>query len=244
MDKPYTGLDLIKRALRLARVDQAGETSDANVAQDALDTLNTMLDAWSIEECLVFCKRREELTINLGQYKYLIGPASAGTVDWDTELPNRITSAFIRDPANVTPVDFWMEIIESKKYDSIYQKATAANYPQFLYYNRKFPIGEIYLWPVPATALVLGLTSWQRLSNLANLNTEIDLPDGYKAALEYNLAQWIAGEYRPLSPEVAALAMSTKENLKPNQTEAIIMKTDVALKARGRWNWRSGGYPA
>jgi hypothetical protein len=227
-------------------VEQAGETPSADMMKDALDTFNTMLDAWSVEEYLVYCRKNELFTATAGKASYTIGPESGdpNTTDWVTELPNRITSAFIRDPANITPVDFFLEVIESKKYNSIYQKAATANYPQFLYYNRTYPVGIIYLWPVPATTLAVGLTSWQRFANLSNHNTEIQLPDGYKAALEYNLAKWIAGEYRPLPAEVELLARSTKENLKPNQVEAIMMKTDVALKARGRFNWRSGGFPA
>jgi hypothetical protein len=41
-----TGYDIVGRALRIARVVDAGDALDANDAQDALTTLNAMLAEW------------------------------------------------------------------------------------------------------------------------------------------------------------------------------------------------------
>lgn len=68
-----TASDLIKSALRRITSYQSGEPLQQPDAQDCLDTLNDMLDSWSIDKQLVFGSVENILTLNAGQAQYKIG---------------------------------------------------------------------------------------------------------------------------------------------------------------------------
>jgi len=68
-----TALDLIKGALRRIVSYTTGETIAGADAQDALDTLNDMLDSWSTQELAVYGSNEYVLSWVNGQSKYTIG---------------------------------------------------------------------------------------------------------------------------------------------------------------------------
>lgn len=68
-----TAADLIKSSLRRITAYQSGEPLQQPDAQDCLDTLNDMLDSWSIDKQLIFGSVENILTLNAGQSQYKIG---------------------------------------------------------------------------------------------------------------------------------------------------------------------------
>ncbi len=68
-----TALDFIKGALRRINSYQSGETIALPDAQDCLDTLNDMLDSWSLEKVRVFGSNEWVLSWTAGKNKYTIG---------------------------------------------------------------------------------------------------------------------------------------------------------------------------
>ena len=68
-----TAADLIKGALRRINAYGQGESLQQPDAQDALETLNDLLDSWSIDKQLIYGSVENILTLNAGQAQYKIG---------------------------------------------------------------------------------------------------------------------------------------------------------------------------
>lgn len=68
-----TPLDIVTRSYRAIGAVASGEVPDADMASDALDLLNDMLDQWSAKKMMVFCVHEVIHEITAGQYIYTIG---------------------------------------------------------------------------------------------------------------------------------------------------------------------------
>lgn len=73
-----TAQDLITGALKFCNVYAPGESLDAADADDALATLNDLLDSWSTTPGAVFKSVENILTFVPGQYSYTVGNYDAG----------------------------------------------------------------------------------------------------------------------------------------------------------------------
>jgi len=74
-----TANDLIIGALRFINQYAPGESLDASDAEDALATLNDLLESWSTDEASVYASNENVFTYTPGQYQYTIGNYDAGT---------------------------------------------------------------------------------------------------------------------------------------------------------------------
>lgn len=74
-----TALDIITSALRNINAHEVGEPVGPQDSADALQTLNDMIESWSIDKLLIFCSTETQLTFQAGQYQYSIGNAPGGT---------------------------------------------------------------------------------------------------------------------------------------------------------------------
>jgi hypothetical protein len=81
-----TASDLIIGALRFINVYAPGETLDSADSDDALQTLNDLLDSWSTDQASVFASVENILTFTPGQYQYTVGNYDAG------QFPGTVTS--------------------------------------------------------------------------------------------------------------------------------------------------------
>jgi hypothetical protein len=68
-----TANDLILGALKRINAYAPGESLASDDAQDALDTLNELLDSWSTDQASVFASAENILTFTPGKYQYTIG---------------------------------------------------------------------------------------------------------------------------------------------------------------------------
>lgn len=180
-----TARDIIEAALRKIHVLGKGSSLDDDEAQDALETLNAMMATWSAQGDLIFTESRE--TFNLtNAASYTIG--SGG--DFNTTRPLYFRYVYVSDGSTDYPV----KEIDSQQYASITQK-NIGNIPQVYYYDAGFPLGTIFLYPVPSSVSTITLYSFKPLTSFSGLTTTFSMPEEYKAALIYNLAVWIAPEY-------------------------------------------------
>lgn len=74
-----TALDLITGALRRINSYSPGETLAASDSNDALETLNDLLDSLSTDQASVFASSESIFTFIPGQYQYTIGNYVGGT---------------------------------------------------------------------------------------------------------------------------------------------------------------------
>ena len=188
-----TVLDIIRRALRLLTVLATGETPDGAESADCLEQLNWMIQAWSNEKLLTYYIKNEMFLLTSGKGTYTIGPDPA--MDFNTSVPNKISSAFVRDNSSGYNNDYKLDVIPNDRFQDIFQKGILTTYPRWIQLIRTYPYGQINLWPVPNKPLQINISQWNQIAQFKNLTDLICLPPGYKTALAYNLALEMSPEY-------------------------------------------------
>lgn len=202
-----TASDLINRALRLIGALEPGESPSAQETADGLTALNAMIDSWQTERLAIYAMQATTKVLTVGDGTYTIG--SSG--DINTTRPVRINSAYITKDS----IDYPCDQLTSQGYRSFADKTTTTNIPEYFYYEPTYPLGTIYLYPVPSEAVTLNLNLWVPIQSFATSSTSVSLPPGYERALTYSLAVEIAPEYgKSVSAEVAGSAISAKSSIK------------------------------
>lgn len=214
--------DLIKGSLRLLGVIAQGETPTAQESADALSSLNDMLDSWSNDGLLLFDRTIESLSIVASTASYTIGTGGV----FNTARPVRIIEAAFKQSGSNEELP--LNILTSQEWARAYDKTLTSSLLSCLYYNDTFPLGTIYVWPVPTASGTLVLTSDKPLSNYSAISDSVTLPPGYKKALRYNLALELAPEYgKQVSEIVFQQATESKANIMRTNTETILLKSDA-----------------
>ena len=235
----YTAGDQITRALRLLGVLAEGETPTADMSQDALVTMNQMLDSWNTERLSVFSTQDQTFLWPVGEIMRTLGP----TGDFVGNRPVLLDDAtYYRDPQ--TNVSYGVKFINQQQYDGIAVKTVTSTYPQVLFINMTFPDVTMYIYPKPTRTLEWHFISVEELSQPATLTTQLHFPPGYMRAFAYNLAMELAPEYgiEP-APQVQRIAMTSKRNLKRINNPDDVMALPYAIVAtRQRFNVYAGNF--
>ena len=135
-------------------------------------------------------------------------------------LPVRITNAFTRITIGggnpmVQGLDYQIRIIPRDKYTALGLKGIAGPWPTDMYYDRTYPLGNIYFYPNPSMAGELHYWTDTILLDLQNINSPINLPQGYSRAIKTNLAIELAAENgKAVSPSLAMRAKQSKAAIK------------------------------
>lgn len=229
-----TALDLIKGSLRLIGSLATGETPSSADSSDALVTLNQLLDSWSNDGLIVYSRTREVFPLIASQSSFTIGTGG----DFDTTRPINISEAGLIE----NDAEFPLEIITQQEYSQIVLKSTESNIPRRLYYEPEFPLGRIYLWPIPSSGNSIALYSMKPLASIASLATTISLPPGYERMIKYNLALELSPEYgKPIDGIIAQIASDSKNEIQRTNFRPVMMKSDaLGLGASKPWDYRTG----
>jgi len=235
----YTASDQINGALKLLGVLAESETPSAATSQDALVTLNQMIDSWSTERLSTFNTIDQTYTWPVDLITRTLGP----TGDFIGVRPILLDDAtYFRDPS--TNVSFGIKMINQQQYDGIAVKTVTSTYPQVMWINMEYPNITMTIYPKPTRPLEWHFISAQALDEPANLATNLYFPPGYMRAFRYNLACELAPEFgvEP-SQQVSRIAMTSKRNLKRINNPDDIMSMPYALVSnRQRFNIYSGNY--
>jgi hypothetical protein len=243
----YTGYDIIRAAMRLIQVSAVDVDLTASELKDGLESLNRMLDSWSLDELMLYEVKRETFPLIAAQNPYTIGIGGL----WNTVRPSKIVDAYLTLTNGSIPVDYPMQVIGYDDYNAIRLKTLQTNFPGYLYYQPSFPIAECYIYPLYAnngasTAPgTITLTSWKPFSIILDPSDPIQLPPGYWEAIVFNLATRIAEEYQfDIRPTTVALGTSALMRLKRMNQRTNTLRTDVALMntSQLRYNIFSDGY--
>lgn len=123
---------------------------------------------------------------------------------------------------------------------------TPTSTPTDLYYSPQFPNGQIYLWPLPTVTYGLELEIWNNLSELSDLTSKFYLPQGYRDAITYSLAESLCPAFeKPISQDLAKLAANARMKIQGlNQPAPRIGTRDAGMPRSGRhragFNWLTG----
>lgn len=233
-----TALEVVTRALRLIGVVAGGEETPIDMAGDALDTLNDMIDAWNAERLAIFTVGSNDFPFILGQQAYTLG--SGG--NFDMTRPARITgmsAILLSNPANPIEVPIAMYTVEEWQKE-MPVKTVSGSFPQVCYDDGGFPFRTLNFWPIPTFQQnSCRIYSWQPLLLAPNFNTNITLPAGYSEAFRFNLAVRLAPEFNaPVSPELQAAATQSLARIKAMNAPLLDLKSDLIATEPG-YNYKA-----
>lgn len=231
--------DVISGAFRLLGVLAAGENPQADETQDALASLNDMIEAWKIERLMVFAILSQRFNLVAGKKSYTLGPGG----DFAAERPVRIDQvSLIYTVDSPQPLTLPIDIINLDQYQALVTPDVTSTIPLQVYPNEDYPLRTLSFYPVPSLNLPIDLFTWKLIDGFADVNQTISLPPGYARALRFNLALELADEYGKQVPvATAAIARDAKAAIKSANSPVLLMRCDDALVTHADlFNWRTG----
>lgn len=231
---PETPGDIIQLALKTANVLGVGQTASAEDTTDAFNALNMMMAQLQRRRYMVYQLVSASLQAT-GQEVYTVGPGG----DFDIPRPAKIESAFFRQlSGGPLPVDYPFSILRSREdYNRISIKNLNA-FPQYLFYDGGYPLGNLYPWPIPNNQYEIFITVMQQLQQFETIADEITLPPEYKAALWWNLTLELYPMYGlPVNEVVAKKAEASLRIIEQANTQIPRLSMPTALNNRpGTYN--------
>lgn len=230
-----TANDQITRALRLLGVLAEGEPPSADMASDALLSLNQMLDSWSLERLMCYASIEQVYTWPAGERTRTLGPSG----DFTGQRP------ILVDPSTYyvyTGLSYSLNLINQAQYNSIGLKTVSSPLPEYLFVNTSYENVELVLLPVPNVDLEIHVVSVLPVNRVDDPSIELFFPPGYLRAFAYNLAVEIAPEYG-LEPSrtVQRIASTSKRNIKRiNNPEDTLSIPSALLPTPGGFNFYTG----
>jgi len=224
-----SGLDLISSAGRLANILAAGEVFAADEAQDALLTLNQLIDEWNAEDLMIYTVNRNVFTLTPSQQVYTLGPNG----NFNITRPAKIERWSVIDLTNPgQPLEIPMgDMLTEEQWQAIPVKNITNIWPYSCYDDGNFPLRNLSFFPIPTQANQVVISTWSPLTTYSDLNLVITYPPGYFKALRYNLAVELGAAYKSdMSPAIMAIAVSSKARVKLMNCDPITLKCDEALR--------------
>lgn len=222
---------VINRSFRLLGVIAQGQTAPASDTSDALSALNAMLDGWRNEKLMVDSFTNITVPLVNAQASYTIGASGA---DVTATSPVRIESAYVRKSG----VDYDLKQIDDSTYQSIAQKTSESDIPEFFLFNHTNTNSTIYVYPVPNAVNNLYLRVWSPFAAFASTSDTFAMRPGMEEAVAYNLAIALHPEYpgNQLNPVVVKKASDSLASIKRINHKPFVQVSQLA----GMFGMRSG----
>jgi len=231
---PTTPSDLITQALKIANVIGVGQTPNATDINDCFNQLNMMLAQWQRRRYMVY-NLVTTSKVATGQISYTIGTGG----DFNITRPVKLESAFFRmQSGSPLPVDYPLEVLRANEdYNRISIKKLNA-FPQYIYYNTGYPLGTIYVWPVPNNQYEIFLTVMTQLEAFQTITDTVTMPPEYLSAMQWNLARIICVIYGlPITPELTGYAEASMRAIEEVNSQIPLLHMPVALRGKsGAYN--------
>lgn len=227
-----TALDIVKNAMYELNILAAGEEPSSADANFVLGKMNRIFDNWNAESLFIYGSLFFQGTLTPNKNPHTIGVAGSGA-DFivATSRPPRI------DDANLVLTDVTPNIFRPLKIedDAWWMRnpvpSLPTQIPYYLYPNYGWPLGQLYLWPVPTKAYDIRLLLWTLFTSLALTDT-FTLPNGYEDAITLTLAESIAAPFgKQIDPLTARNAALARGRIKSLNSEAPEMKCDGAVQS-------------
>jgi hypothetical protein len=231
--------DLIIAALKRIGVIAGTETPTADMEQDALVRLNTLVDSWHIQRGTIQGIRRFTYALVASQggptTPYLIGTGQ----QFNQARPVWIDRASIVFGTGATAIELPLHMcLTPDEYTDLTMKDLESPIPTVFYYEG-VGSGAIYLWPVASSASQsIALYAPVAVSQFADYaTTAYTLLPGYRLAIETNLALHLLPEYPragyAVDPLLVKLATESLAYVKRSNTDPGLLRCDPALLING-----------
>lgn len=208
--------DLLVKSFKTIHVLGQGESMNAEDANDALDTLNDVIEQANVDKLLSFYSANINVPLQSLKIAYTIGPASALPVpDIIATRPVEVLSAYSGRLGTDQPV----LVLSKDDYNSIQRKTVlSTGWTQGVYYESAFPAGTIYVYPEPVDTLTtLTIVVRSPVAPYATLEDLVSLPPTYRSWLQYRTAERLAPEYGlPFTDKMRMILLDVEASLKRN----------------------------
>lgn len=229
-----TAVDLITLALKDIGALGIGQSISADDTADALATLNMMLGQWASERLSVYHLVDTAHQAN-GSVSYTIGLGG----DFNVARPIKINAAYARLQSSGagSAVDYRISMIDAREDYARISLKTLNSFPEYAFYDSAFPLGNLFLYPVPNSSYELHIVTMDTLPQFAAPAAVVNLPAPYMAAIRYNLACYLAPSYQ-LDPTRALvqLAMNAKRVVKRMNVQIPQLTMPRGLMSKSRYN--------
>lgn len=179
-DFNLTRSEIIERAYRIIGKLSMGETLSAEMFNQAVIALNSMVKSWQARN--IFLWTIKEFTIPL--------LANTKTYSLPTDPPvYALDRAYLRIDNDDTAVT----IASYRQYVDIYDKESLGD-PSVVALDTQIT-PTLYVWPVPSQARTLYYTGIVRLKDFDTSGQNPDFPVHWLEAITYGLAHKLASEY-------------------------------------------------
>lgn len=167
-----------------------------------------MLDSWRNEKLMCYATLDISVPTVVGQENYTVGLGG----DLNDNRPTIIKAAYVVDSGGVS---YDVNILTDEEYAAIGLKSSTSTLPNNIYYAPDNPLGNIWVWPVPAAVVTLHILVPTPLMAYSTTATSSILPPGWQEAIVTNLAVNIAPEFeREAPPTVMRMAQQSKAYIK------------------------------
>jgi hypothetical protein len=223
--------DTITRAMKALGTLGRTEVPSAQEFTDGLYAYNQLLASWTNEQLMTYATLERSFPLQVGVQSYTIG--TGGVINADR--PTDITQAFVRDSSNN---DFPMRIVPRSIWDTIGAKGVTSQIPDTLFYDSTFPLGVVYVFPVPLLSYTVYYDTPLNQSTASTGTQTISMPPGYERAFVSNLAiELMANGYPCLLNEMQLGALSKAAsdglaNIKRTNIKEVIADYDESLVSR------------
>lgn len=218
----------VSLALKKAGVIGVGQTALAQDTTDAFHELQGMLHQWQQQRWLVY-NLIDVSVVSTGQATYTIGQGG----DFDCLRPDNIESAYFV-AINVSPgmpPSYPFEILQAREDWNNITLKTLQTWPQYIFLSTDYPLGTIYLNPIPpAGEFELHLSIKTALPSLGGLTTDMGLPPEYYQAIIYNLSVLLCTSYGlPVPPDVRLQATKSLNVIRRANTQIGRLQMPVGV---------------
>lgn len=224
-----TALEIITDAYLTVGLLGSNEILTPDRAQFAFRQLNDMLDSWATDSLYVKEYTEKIVTIAAGD-SFTVGPT--GNVVTPLVPIDLERGSFFR----YNGVDFEFLPITLEQYYSIPYKATASQFPQWVYYTAGVTVGTAKMYPILSQAAELHCVIQEPMTAFASQIAVTNLPLGYKDALIFSLAERLCFGKMQVPPDVMKAARAARGRIKDANGEVPITRLPGAVLP-GYYGW-------
>ncbi len=182
-------LTIIKEAYQELNVFQAGASIPAPQLTLATSLVNEIIDNWNADRAKVWCEVFFFGTLVPSLNPHTIGPVGA---TFTTPIrPMTIDGCSIVLNSNTPNVYVPINVVDYQVYQALSVPSISTSIPECVYYEKDWPIGKLFFYPVPSQNYPVRFTI-RTLLGVVTHSDSLDLPPAGKGAMKYTLAEMLA----------------------------------------------------
>lgn len=226
-----TGRDLVTDAFYEVNILGAGEVLEAEDLEFGLGKLNRIVNNWNAKREAVWCDVFSPFVLTPALSPHTIGPTGTWVV---AQRPVTIENMSLL----VGTVKIPITMHDREWYENLPIPSMANLYPLDCFYEKDWPNGKLFFYPVPSSAYTVVLSIRTLLTDFAE-SVAYSLPPGYQDALTLTLSESLGSAYpgAVITKDVKDRAKQARAQIFSNNLETPRISTQDAGMPGGR----SGG---